>query len=151
MQTITSLPADDATCGWFHLSSPRVPRPSHVGHRNARWVVVGAGFTGLAAARQMAVHFPNDEIVLIEAQEIGYGSSGRNAGFAIDLPHDIGAPDYIGDIGIARTVLELNLTGQTYLKELVERFGIDCHLRPSGKYQAAVEDRGIAVLNAYRG
>ena len=47
-------------------------------------------------------------------------------------------------------VLKLNLTGQTALKSLVDQFGIDCHLRPSGKYQAAVEDRGIAVLDAYR-
>jgi glycine/D-amino acid oxidase-like deaminating enzyme len=148
---IKDLPADDSTCGWFRLSRTRQPRPAAAGERAVRWAIVGAGFTGLAAARQLAEHFPADEIVLIEAQEVGYGSSGRNAGFAIDLPHDIGAADYIGDIATARTVLKLNLTGQTYLKDLVERFGIDCHLRPSGKYQAAVEDRGIAVLDAYRG
>jgi len=113
-------------------------------------VVVGAGFTGLAAARQLATNFPDDEIVLVEAQEVGFGTSGRNAGFAIDLPHDIGAEDYIGDIGIARTVLKLNLGGQSYLKELIERHGIECQFRHCGKYQAAIEDRGIAVLDAYR-
>jgi len=111
--------------------------------------VVGAGFTGLAAARQLALNFPDDEVVLIEAQEVGFGSSGRNAGFAIDLPHDIGAEDYIGDIETARISLKLNLTGQTILKAL-EKHRIDCHLRPSGKYQAAIEDRGVAVLDAYR-
>lgn len=150
MPTVTSLPADDATCGWFHLSPPRPPRPAHAGERQARWVVVGAGFTGLAAARQLALNFPDEEIVLVEAQQVGYGSSGRNAGFAIDLPHDIGAADYIGEIGTARKVLKLNLTGQSILKDLVERHGIDCQLRSVGKYQAAVEDRGIAVLEAYR-
>jgi len=113
-------------------------------------VVVGAGFTGLAAARQLATNFPNDEIVLIEAQEVGFGTSGRNAGFAIDLPHDIGAEDYIGDIDIAKTVLKLNLGGQAYLKELIERYDIECQFRHCGKYQAAIEDRGIAVLDAYR-
>jgi glycine/D-amino acid oxidase-like deaminating enzyme len=113
-------------------------------------VVVGAGFTGLAAARQLATNFPNDEIVLIEAQEVGFGTSGRNAGFAIDLPHDIGAEDYIGDIDIAKTVLKLNLGGQSYLKELIERYDIECQFRHCGKYQAAIEGRGIAVLDAYR-
>ncbi|MCO7597390.1 MULTISPECIES: NAD(P)/FAD-dependent oxidoreductase [Pseudomonas] len=150
MTRITSLPADDTSCGWYHLSKPRQPRPAHSGNSKARWVVVGAGFTGLAAARQLATNFPDDQVVLIEAQEVGFGTSGRNAGFAIDLPHDIGAEDYIGDIDIAKTVLKLNLGGQSFLKELVERYDIDCQFTHCGKYQAAVEDRGIAVLDAYR-
>lgn len=150
MTKVTSIPADDTTCGWFHLSPPRQARPSHSGNKDSRWVVVGAGFTGLAAARQLAHNFPDEEIVLIEAQEVGFGSSGRNAGFAIDLPHDIGADDYIGDIKTANISLKLNLAGQTILKTLVEQYRIDCHFRPSGKYQAAIENRGIAVLDAYR-
>lgn len=150
MTRVTSTPADDSTCGWFHLSKPRRARPAHCGESAARWVVVGAGFTGLAAARQLALNFPDDEIVLIEAQEVGFGSSGRNAGFAIDLPHDIGAEDYIGDIETAQISFKLNLAGQTILRSLVEQHGIDCQFRASGKYQAAIEDRGIAVLDAYR-
>jgi glycine/D-amino acid oxidase-like deaminating enzyme len=113
-------------------------------------VVVGAGFTGLAAARQLALNFPDDQVLLIEGQEVGYGTSGRNAGFAIDLPHDIGAPDYIGEIGAATKALRLNLAGQNLLKRLVAEHGIACQLRCAGKYQAAVEARGIAVLDAYR-
>ena len=150
MAKIKNTPADDSTCGWFHLSPPRMARPAHTGIRSARWVVLGAGFTGLAAARQLALNFPDDEIVLIEAQEVGYGASGRNAGFAIDLPHDIGADDYIGDIGTAKISMELNLTGQSILKSLVEKHGIQCQFSMCGKYQAAIEDRGIAVLDAYR-
>ena len=147
---VTSTPSDDASCGWYHLSRRRQVQPTHEGDTRARWVVLGAGFTGLAAARQLALNFPDDEILLIEGQEVGYGTSGRNAGFAIDLPHDIGADDYIGDIATAKLALRLNLGGQTLLKNLVAEHGIDCHLRCSGKYQAAVEDRGVAVLEAYR-
>ncbi|MFJ4193355.1 NAD(P)/FAD-dependent oxidoreductase [Pseudomonas sp. NPDC089534] len=147
---VSSLPADDDSCGWFHLSRPRSPEPGHRGHTSARWVVVGAGFTGLAAARRLALNFPDDSVVLVEAQEVGLGPSGRNAGFAIDLPHDIGAEDYIGDIDLARTSLKLNLAGQSILRGLVDQFGIECQMKACGKYQAAVEDRGIAVLDAYR-
>ncbi|MGC4012346.1 MAG: FAD-binding oxidoreductase [Pseudomonas sp.] len=150
MTKVTHLPADDSTCGWYHLSKARQARPGHYGTSKARWAVVGAGFTGLAAARQLAENFPDDEIVLIEAQEVGYGTSGRNAGFAIDLPHDIGADDYIGDIETAKTTLKLNLGGQSLLRDLVERHGIDCQMKACGKYQAAIEDRGIAVLEAYQ-
>lgn len=150
MTKVTSIPADDSTCGWFHLSQPRKPMPSHSGETSARWVVIGAGFTGLAAARQLALNFPGDRVVLVEAQEVGLGASGRNAGFAIDLPHDIGADDYIGEIETAKTSLKLNLTGQQILRSLVEAHQIDCQFRNSGKYQAAIEDRGVAVLEAYR-
>ena len=66
----TSTPADDNGCGWFHLSPARTPRPAHSGRSQARWAVLGAGFTGLAAARQLALKFPHDEIVLIEGQRI---------------------------------------------------------------------------------
>ncbi len=150
MNKVTSLPYDDSSCGWYHLSAKRQPKPAHSGSSKVRWAVVGAGFTGLAAARQLACRFPDDEVALIDAQEVGFGSSGRNAGFVIDLPHDIGAKDYIGDIETAQTILKLNLRGQSMLGALVEQHKIDCHMRPSGKYQAAIENRGIAVLDAYR-
>ncbi|HBP1386991.1 TPA: FAD-binding oxidoreductase [Pseudomonas aeruginosa] len=149
MTKVTHLPADDRSCGWYHLSPPRRPKPAHYGRSAARWVVVGAGFTGLAAARQLALHFPDEEIVLVEAQEVGFGTAGRNAGFAIDLPHDIGADDYIGDIATARIALKLNLAGQSLLREQVQRHAIDCQMKACGKYQAAVEARGVAVLDAY--
>jgi glycine/D-amino acid oxidase-like deaminating enzyme len=150
IQKVSSTPADDSACGWYHLSAPRQPRPPHSGTKSARWTVVGAGYTGLAAARQLALNFPDQEIILVEAQEVGFGTAGRNAGFAIDLPHDIGADDYIGDIETAKITLRLNLLGQSILRNIVEEHSIDCAMRASGKYQAAVEGRGLAVLDAYR-
>jgi glycine/D-amino acid oxidase-like deaminating enzyme len=150
MTKVTALPADDQQCAWYHLSHQRQVKARHTRKSSARWAVVGAGYTGLAAARRLAEHFPHDEVILIEAQEVGYGTAGRNAGFAIDLPHDIGAEDYIGDIEIAKTTLKLNLLGQSLLQTQVKAHGIDCHMRRSGKYQGAVENRGIAVLEAYQ-
>lgn len=90
----TSAPADDNGCGWFHLSPKRQPRAAHRGRSEARWVVLGAGFTGLAAARQLALHHADDEVILVDAQEVGFGASGRNSGFAIDLPKHFGTAFY---------------------------------------------------------
>lgn len=147
---IKETPADDNGCGWFHLSPPRTPHVARQGHVRARWGIVGAGLTGLAVARQLALNFPNDEIVLLEAQEVGFGASGRNSGFAIDLPHDIGAPDYIGDPVTARMNLKLNLFAQNIITSLVANHGFDCQIKLAGKYQAAVEEKGLRVLEAYK-
>ena len=147
-----ALPSDDPTPGWFHTSQKRIPKPGLVGDAKAPWVVIGGGFAGLAAARRLALNFPNDQVILVEAQQVGFGTSGRNAGFLIDVPHNISAPDYIGDKTVARNILNLNQTGQRILKDLVEEHNItDAHMRHSGKYQAAVEDSVMAVLDAYRG
>ena len=150
MIKVTSTPADDNGCAWFHLSQKRTVKPSLTTKIEADWVVVGAGFAGLSAARQLANNFPNDHVVLVDAQEVGYGASGRNSGFLIDLPHDIGAPDYIGDLNTAGMYLKLNLAAQNILKGLVKEFNIDCKMDPVGKYQSAVEKRGLDVLVAYQ-
>lgn len=152
LKIIDALPQDDPEPGWFHTSKKRTPKPALVGDAKAKWVVIGAGFSGLAVARQLANNFPDDQIILVEAQQVGFGTSGRNAGFLIDVPHNISAPDYIGDKTTARNVLQLNKLGQHILTELVEQHNItEAHMRHSGKYQAAVEDHGIKVLEAYKG
>ncbi|SDS22174.1 Glycine/D-amino acid oxidase [Halopseudomonas litoralis] len=148
---IRETPADDKVCGWFDLSKRRVPCEAAKGNTRARWAVVGAGLTGLAVARQLGSNFPDDQIVLLEAQEIGFGASGRNSGFAIDLPHDIGAADYIGDPAKAKMSLALNRYAQQQISALVSQYGIDCQLAAAGKYQAAVENKGLKVLDAYMG
>ncbi len=150
MSHIRSLPLDDTDCGWFHLSPARKPRPAHQGHSRVPWVVVGAGLTGLATTRQLAKHFPHDEIILVEAQVVGYGSSGRNSGFAIDIPHDLGSSDYIGDPKAAKTILNTNRRAQAELIRLAEAHKIDCQISRAGKYQLAVEHHGIEVLKAYK-
>lgn len=150
MRRIASIPADDHGCAWFHLSKQRLAKASLQGKVEADWVIIGAGFTGLSAARQLALNFPNDHIVLVEAQEVGYGASGRNSGFMIDLPHDIGAADYIGDIRVAAKYLQLNIAAQDIIKKLITEYQIDCQIEAAGKYQAAIEKRGLAVLDAYK-
>jgi len=88
---IAILPGDDDSNGWTRMLPPRRPRPPLEGDTRADWAVLGAGFAGLAAARRLAENRPNDRIVLIDAQAVADGASGRNSGFAIDLPHNVGS------------------------------------------------------------
>lgn len=145
---IKTVPVDDHSCGWYQiLPEPQPPRVL-IGHQRADWVVVGGGFVGLASARRLAELRPNDRIILVEALRIGQGSSGRNSGFVIDLPHkrDLENPD----IDFKRKIIGLNEAAIQSLEEVVIRHNIDCQWSRAGRYQAAVGARGIDYLNKYK-
>lgn len=91
MKKIGLLPQDDKTNGWSALLPARAPKPSLRGDVIADFVVIGAGFAGLGAARRLAELQPDAKIVVLDGQQLGEGSSGRNSGFAIDLPHNVGS------------------------------------------------------------
>ena len=87
---IDLLPENDRTNGWAAHLPPRAPRPPLTGDVRADWIVIGAGWAGLAAARRLAGNRPSDRIVVIDAAAVADGASGRNSGFAIDVPHTVG-------------------------------------------------------------
>ncbi|NDJ87140.1 MAG: FAD-binding oxidoreductase [Chloroflexi bacterium] len=49
-------------------------------------VIIGGGFAGLSSAYYLRRCDPDIHITLIEAKHIGFGASGRNAGFVMNLP-----------------------------------------------------------------
>lgn len=140
MQTIGLLPANDSTNGWSRILSSRQANAKLEGDQRADWVVVGAGFAGLAAARRLAENRPNDKIVLLEAQEVGEGASGRNSGFAIDLPHNVGSS--MEELEGSRRFMRLARAAIAHLGEQAEHHGIPCDWSQRGKYHAAVSGRG---------
>ena len=91
IKQISHFPVNDNSNGWSRILPPRTPKAPLTGQQTADWVVIGGGYAGLAAARRLAENRPDDEIILLEAGEIGENASGRNSGFAIDLPHVVGS------------------------------------------------------------
>src|ERR1700750_99394 len=66
---------------WYHDRTPAPePRAAPKGRRDASVVIVGGGFAGLNTALGLAARGVRD-IVLLEANSIGFGASGRNGGF----------------------------------------------------------------------
>ncbi|HDU8161588.1 FAD-dependent oxidoreductase, partial [Acinetobacter baumannii] len=82
-----ALPNDDNTCGWYAALPPAGPAKKLIGLQKADYAIIGAGFAGLAAARRLAELKPHARIILVDAQRVAEGASGRNSGFVIDLPH----------------------------------------------------------------
>ena len=147
---INKLPNDDQTCGWYHVLPPPPPAVRLSGERRFEHVVLGAGFAGLAAARRLAEHLPEQELALVEAERVGYGASGRNSGFVIDLPHNFSGAEHAAALERDRREMRLNRFGIATLKDLVERHGIDCQWGERGKYHAAIEDKGRRDLDGFR-
>ena len=80
--------------------------------------IVGAGFTGLAAAAWLRLHDPGKSVTVLEAGSIGEGASGRTGGMALaetaagDLP---GLGDVLGG-----------------LQDILARLEVDCGLALPG-------------------
>ena len=135
MTHIDLLPQDDSTNGWNNMLPPRSPKPTLKETVSSDWVVVGAGFAGLAAARRLAENRPQDQIILLEAQNLAGAASGRNAGFAIDLPHGQQLQD---ELSVMPRHIRLARSAIDYLQQQIDTHSIECQWSPRGQYHGAV-------------
>lgn len=71
--------------GWWLrealAADPGVSCPPLAGDVAADVVIVGGGYTGLWTAWQLLEHAPDARVVILEADIVGGGASGRNGGF----------------------------------------------------------------------
>ncbi len=70
---------------WLETAGPYTESPPLTEPIQADVTVIGGGFTGLSTAYHVKKAQPGLRVVLLESHVIGYGASGRNAGFAMTL------------------------------------------------------------------
>lgn len=98
------------------------------GEQRADVCVIGGGFTGLSAALNLAEH--GLDVVLLEAERIGFGASGRNGGLigsgqrqdALEAEEQFGYER-------ARQLWDLAEAAKTEIRERVVKHRIDCDLQ----------------------
>ena len=138
---VNRLPHEDRTNGWARILAPRRPKAPLERDLAADWVVVGAGYAGLAAARRLAENRPGDQIVVLEANEAGENASGRNSGFAIDLPHNVGSS--LEELEGSHRFMRLARAAIDHLERTAAVAGVECDWSRDGKYHTAVSPRGV--------
>jgi glycine/D-amino acid oxidase-like deaminating enzyme len=134
----------------FWLDQPDAPEPlpALAGDVTADLAVIGGGFTGLWTALLARERYPDLDVVLVEAQTIGWAASGRNGGFcSASLTHGIGngLERFPGEMPLLERLGAQNLRE---IGEAVTRYGIDCDFQPTGELALAAEDWQLDGLDS---
>ena len=75
---------NDNGCSWINDLDPRSNIKVLEKKEECEWLIIGAGYTGLSAARKLSQLHRTQKIILIDAQLAGEGASGRNSGYLVD-------------------------------------------------------------------
>src|ERR1700694_3005528 len=121
------------------LAEPRPDYPALTGSTTCDLLVVGAGYTGLWTALHAARRNPDQRIVLIEADRVGWAASGRNGGFVdSSLTHGIenGKARWPNEIDKLKAMGLENLDG---MQSDIERLGLNVEWQRTGVLSVATE------------
>ncbi|EJN20777.1 glycine/D-amino acid oxidase, deaminating [Pseudomonas sp. GM79] len=147
--TIKRLPVDTGVSGWEAISIRTAPVRLLDGNVTADWLIIGAGFAGLSAARRLSQLHPGDSIAIVDAHEVAKGPAGRNSGFMIDVPHSLSSGEYsvAGESATSQEIAQ-NRFAIAFAAEAAREYGMSTEtFDPSGKINAAATERGMK-LNA---
>ena len=141
---VKRFPLNDNTNAWNTILPARTAKPALTADIDADWLVIGAGYAGLAAARRLAENCPDQKIVIVDAGVCGENASGRNSGFVIDIPHTTSSD--LDQLESAHSHMRLARTATDHLAKVVEAHNINCDWSVDGKYQTAVTDEGSKAM-----
>ncbi|WP_334193080.1 NAD(P)/FAD-dependent oxidoreductase [Pararhodobacter sp.] len=132
------------TPGLWAVTAPAAPALTPVaGDTTADIAVVGAGYTGLSAALTAAES--GARVVVLEAQGIGAGGSGRNVGLVNAglwiMPDEVEAK-----LSPGNPLPSMLANAPAAVWATIERHRIACEARPVGTLHCAPDAAGLAAL-----
>jgi len=98
--------------------------------------IIGAGFTGLSAARTLAKHGVN--VAVVEAESIGWGASSRNGGMVLS-GLKLSASQLVRRYGLdkARQMYGASIASIDLVEQIVREENIDCNFSRCGHLEVA--------------
>ena len=139
---------NDNGCSWINDLDPRSKIKVLEKNEESEWLIIGAGYTGLSAARKLAQLHPNQKIILIDAQLAGEGASGRNSGYLVDTTLNDGFTSN-KDLENYKKKADIYELGIKVIKKFIQEHQVDCDWNESGKFFASSKTEDEKILNNF--
>ena len=127
---------NDTSCGWTN----QLPKRNNIKQLNqdtyCDYLIIGAGYTGLSAARKLSEIEKNKKVILIDAQLAGEGGSSRNSGYLVDTTLNDGFTSNSDKENYIKKTKIYNL-GIAAVRKFIKEYQVDCDWNECGKYFAS--------------
>ena len=135
---------NDNSCSWIQDLVPRKNPKTLQSNEDCEWLIIGAGYTGLSAARKLSELHPTQKIILVDAQLAGEGASSRNSGYLVDTTLNDGFSSN-KNLENYKKKSDIYKLGINSVKKFINEYQVDCDWNECGKYFASskIEDEKI--------
>ena len=139
---------NDSNCSWINDLSKRSNNQSLSSNLESEWLIIGAGYTGLSAARKLGQLNPNQKIILVDALIAGEGASSRNSGYLVDTTLNDG---FTSNKELENYKKKANIykLGIETVKKFIKEHQVDCDWNECGKYFASSKKEDIKILEKF--
>ena len=139
---------NDNSCSWIKDLIPRTNIKTLRSNEDCEWLVIGAGYTGLSAARKLAQLYQNQKIILIDSQLAGEGASSRNSGYLVDTTLNDGFTSN-KDLDNYKKKTDIYDLGINTVKKFISEYQVDCDWNECGKYFASSKKEDEKILRNF--
>ena len=139
---------NDNSCSWVNDLSLRNNIVTLSSNIDCEWLIVGAGYTGLSAARKLGQLYPNQKILLVDAQLAGEGASSRNSGYLVDTTLNDGFTSN-KELDNYKKKADIYKLGIEAIKRFIKEYQVDCDWNECGKYFASSKEEDKKILENF--
>jgi glycine/D-amino acid oxidase-like deaminating enzyme len=139
---------NDNSCSWINDLDRRSNIKILDKDKSCDWLIIGAGYTGLSAARKLSEINPNQKIIIVDAQLAGEGASGRNSGYLVDTTLNDGFTSN-KELSNYKKKTEIYKLGIDVVKKFIKEHQVDCDWNESGKYFASSNQKDRKILENF--
>ena len=139
---------NDNSCSWVNDLNPRTNIQIISSDLSCEWTVIGAGYTGLSAARKLGQLYPNQKIFLVDAQLAGEGASSRNSGYLVDSTLNDGFSSN-KELDNYKKKADIYKLGIESVERFIKEYQVDCDWNECGKYFASSKHEDKKILENF--
>ena len=140
--------SNDNNCSWINDLDNRRNIKVVNSNLDTEWLIIGAGYTGLSAARKLGEIFPNNKIIIVDAQLAGEGASGRNSGYLVDTTLNDGFTSN-KELDSYKKKADIYNLGINAVKNFIKQYQVDCDWNECGKFFASSRKEDLTILNNF--